>query len=233
MAKSSLYDPYPAFGKVKDHAAHFSHLVRERVREHAANHAEPGVVISAYDTELFGHWWFEGIAWLKEVLRELAQSDEVGLITADEYLRQFPPDDALDIPESSWGAGGGHWTWMNPQTEWIWPLIHAAERQIERLVEQYPAAEGEMAQVLDQVAREALLLESSDWPFLISTGQAKEYASSRFQRHMARFNRLAQIAESGRLTEQNMRFVSMVENVDNPFDKVNYQVFAPREPLPE
>ncbi|MHB1007340.1 MAG: glycoside hydrolase family 57 protein [Chloroflexota bacterium] len=233
LGEKQLYDPYPAFAKVKDHAAHFSQLVHERVREHAATHTVPGVVISAYDTELFGHWWFEGIAWLKEVLRNLAQSEEVGLITADDYLRQFPPEDAFDIPESSWGAGGGHWTWMNPQTEWIWPLIHAAERQVERLVEQYPAAEAEMARLLDQIAREALLLESSDWPFLISTGQAKEYASNRFQRHMARFNRLAQIAESGRLTEQNMRFVAMVEEVDNPFTAIDYRVFAPREPLPE
>lgn len=229
LGAKDLYDPYPAFQKVREHAGHFVHLVHERVREHAAKGGPPGVVVSAYDTELFGHWWFEGIAWLKEVLRLVAQSSEVGLIGADEYVNRFPPRDALSIPESSWGAGGGHWTWLNPQTEWMWPLIRAAERQLEHLVDQYPEAEGDMARLLNQVAREAVLLEASDWPFLISTGQAKEYASSRFQRHMARFNRLALIAEANRLTEQNLRFLTMVEEVDNPFADIDYRVFACRE----
>jgi 1,4-alpha-glucan branching enzyme len=230
LGAKDLYDPYPAFQKVKEHAQHFTSLVRQRVNEYAASHTTPGVVVSAYDTELFGHWWFEGVAWLKEVLRSVAQSEEVGLAGADEYLRQYPPEDSMSIPESSWGAGGGHWTWLNPQTEWIWPLVHAAERQMEHLVDLHPSAKGSLARLLNQIAREAVLLESSDWPFLISTGQAKEYASNRFQRHMARFNRLALIAESGRLSDQNLRFLSMVEEVDNPFAKIDYRAFARREP---
>ena len=44
--------------------------------------------------------------------------------------------------------------------------------------------------MLNQAARELLLLESSDWPFLVTTGQAKEYASQRFNEHVDRFNAL-------------------------------------------
>ena len=232
LGQKELYDPRPAFLQVVNHAKHFASLVHERVREHAAQSETPGVVISAYDTELFGHWWFEGIAWLKEVLREVAASEEVGLITADEYLRQYPPDDVLDVPESSWGAGGGHWTWSNPGTEWMWPQIHDAEVKMERLVQTYSNAAGEQARLLDQTAREALLLEASDWPFLISTGQAKEYATGRFQQHVARFNRLATVAHSGQLDGQTRRFLAMLEEVDNPFPDVDYLSFAAREPLP-
>ena len=233
LGQKKLYDPHPAFRLVLDHAKHFAGLVHERVREHAAQSEVPGVVVSAYDTELFGHWWFEGIAWLKEVLRELAASEEVGLITADEYLRQYPPDEVLAVPESSWGSGGGHWTWLNPGTDWMWPQIHEAELKMERLVEAHPSASGDLARLLDQAAREALLLESSDWPFLISTGQAKEYATGRFQQHVARFNRLALAAQSGHLSEQNRRFLALLEEVDNPFPAIDYRHFAAREPRPE
>ncbi|MHB1134214.1 MAG: glycoside hydrolase family 57 protein [Chloroflexota bacterium] len=232
LGDKDLYDPAPAAQQVLQHARHFVDLVHQRVREHAAHSDVPGVVISAYDTELFGHWWFEGVAWIKEVCRLLAASDEVGLISADGYLQQFPPEHVLNVPESSWGTGGGHWTWLNPGTEWLWPHIHAAERQMERLVEMYPSAEGGQLRLLNQIAREALLLESSDWPFLISTGQAKEYASARFQQHVARFNRLVQVALGGRLSEQNERFLTMVEEVDNPFAKVDYRDFANREQSP-
>lgn len=233
LGQKDLYDPVPAVEQARRHAQHFAGLVQVRVNDYAHRHDRPGVVVSAYDTELFGHWWFEGIGWLKEVLRLLAASEEVGLITADEYVQRFPPTEILRVPESSWGAGGGHWTWMNPTTEWMWPLIHAAEREMERAVALYPAAEGELRDLLDQMAREALLLESSDWPFLISTGQAKEYASSRFQRHLARFNRLALAAQAGTFDAETRRFLAMAQETDNPFQDVDYRYFARREPETE
>ena len=62
----------------------------------------------------------------------------------------------------------------------MWPVIHEAERRMEELVAAYPNATGIQKEVLNQAARELLLLESSDWPFLVTTGQAKEYAIERF-----------------------------------------------------
>jgi len=229
LGQKELYDPYPAFQQVNVHADHFAHLVKERLREYHDRTGEYGVIISAYDTELFGHWWFEGVAWLKEVLRRLSQDPEVELTTARAYLEAHPPEEVLEIPESSWGNGGGHWTWLNPDTEWMWPLIHAAERAMEELVAQYPDAEGTLAKVLNQAARELLLLEASDWPFLITTGQAREYAVDRFQGHLARFNHLMSLARRGSLTEDDLRFLREIEELDNPFPTVDYRVFRERE----
>jgi len=80
------------------------------------------------------------------------------------------------------------------------------------------------------VARELVLLESSDWPFLISTGQAKEYASGRFQQHLARFNHLAAAAErGGALSAADRRFLQTAAELDNPFPQIQYQDFAERE----
>jgi 1,4-alpha-glucan branching enzyme len=111
----------------------------------------------------------------------------------------------------------------------MWPLIHAAERTMEELVARYPDAEGEMLELLNQTARELLLLESSDWPFLVTTGQAKAYAVSRFQGHLARFNHLVSIARRGFLTEEDRRFLRQAEELDNPFPTVDYRVFRERE----
>lgn len=104
---------------------------------------------------------------------------------------------------------------------------------MERLVARWPSAQGEQAALLAQVARELVLLESSDWPFLVSTGQAKEYATGRFQQHLARFNHLAAAAERGApLSEADRRFLEQAAELDNPFPQIQYADFAARENTP-
>ena len=229
LGDKALYDPEVAFGRVYDHTDHFVALVEERLREYQEETGQYGCITNAYDTELYGHWWFEGILWLKEVLRRLERHNAIDLTTADAYLKAHPPTEVLDLPESSWGTGGGHWTWLNPETEWLWPLIHNAERQMEALVERYPDADGEMLELLNQATRELLLLESSDWSFLITTGQAQEYATSRLQGHIARFQHLVSIAQRGEIGDEERRFLHQAQELDNPFPDIDYRDFQARE----
>jgi 1,4-alpha-glucan branching enzyme len=229
LGQKRLYDPELALRQVQMHADHFVSLIADEVQRYHAATGKPGIVVSAYDTELFGHWWFEGITWLREVLRRLDKHETVKLTSAGDYLEAFPPEEVISLPESSWGAGGGHWTWLNPDTEWIWPLVHSAELRMEQLVERHPQAEGKLLDVLNQAARELLLLESSDWPFLISTGQAKEYASGRFQQHLARFSHLAAVVDSGVVTSTDEHFLATIAELDNPFPDIDYRVFHTRE----
>ena len=134
------------------------------------------------------------------------------------------------LPESSWGAGGGHFTWMNVDTQWMWPRIHESERRMEELVAANPAAAGEQLELLNQAARELLLLQSSDWPFLVTTGQAKEYASERFTDHLERFNQLAALAESGSaLDGEGRKLLDGLRERDNAFPTIDYRVFAARQ----
>jgi len=97
---------------------------------------------------------------------------------------------------------------------------------MEELIESYRS---DMRPAFEQAARELLLLESSDWPFLISTGQAKEYATSRFQGHLARFNHLAHLASAGKVKEEDKAFLDLLTQVDNPFPHIDYLAFANRE----
>src|SRR5690606_15627067 len=149
------------------------------------------------DAALFGNWWFEGVRWLGEVLARLARSETVELCTASAFIEANPPTERVALPESSWGMGGKHFTWDNVDTYWMWPIIHAAEARMERLAATHQHADGPLLDVLSQAARELLLLQSSDWPFLITTGQEAKFAIERFREHAERFDRLAAIAESG------------------------------------
>jgi 1,4-alpha-glucan branching enzyme len=224
------YDPARAKERVGEHARHFVGLVEELVSGYHESTGNYGIIASNYDTELFGHWWFEGVDWIREVLRQLATSEVVDLTTATRYVSEHEPERVMALPESSWGSGGNHFTWLNQETEWMWPQIHAAEQRLEELAAEYPDADGVQRQILNQAARELLLLESSDWPFLVTTGQAKEYASQRFTEHVDRFNLLAAMAgRAGDLTEDEQDMLAALEERDNPFPSVDYRDFAPRQ----
>lgn len=228
LGQKDLYHPDWAAAKVRQHAAHFAGLVKDLLHEHYEHTGEYGLIASNYDTELFGHWWFEGIAWIQETLTALAQEGAVDLTTACDYLEEHPPRETIALAEGSWGAGGTHWTWDNDDTHWMWPLIHEAERRIERLVAQYPNAGPEAEAALNQAGRELLLLESSDWPFLVTTGQAKEYAAERFRTHLERFQRLATLLENGDVAAACALATEWYE-LDKVFPELDYRWFAERQ----
>ncbi|MFP4321981.1 MAG: 1,4-alpha-glucan branching protein domain-containing protein, partial [Anaerolineales bacterium] len=222
LGDKDFYHPDWAENKVHMHAQDFVGLV-ERIFEARENHGLGyGLVSSNYDTELFGHWWFEGVDWLKQVLRGLAASETVDLVTASDYLEQHPPQDVLHVPEGSWGAGGTHFTWNNVETEWMWGPLHAAEGRMQALADKYQAHydNDTLRGVLNQTARELLLAESSDWPFLVTTGQARDYAVQRFESHLERFNELANSLEAG---QPNTELAARYWEKDRVFEGIDYR----------
>ncbi|MCX8126027.1 MAG: DUF1957 domain-containing protein, partial [Dehalococcoidia bacterium] len=229
LGDKEYYEPYHAQQRVAEHSAHFASLVEGLLVDFYQRSGRFGIISAAYDTELFGHWWFEGVDWIKQVLQRLARSELVQLTTASEFLSQMPPEDFISLPEGSWGAGGGHFTWNNADTSWMWPIINAAEVRMEELVARGTGASGPLQELLAQAARELLLLQSSDWPFLITTGQAREYATRRFQEHAERFNELALAVENADLSDAIIARCHQLREVDNIFPHLDYRVFANRE----
>lgn len=228
LGHKAFYDPDLALERVASHAAHFAELVAEEARRYADQTGEFGLVSSHYDTELFGHWWFEGIEWIKQVLRHLAADERVALTTATEFVADHASGEVITLPEGSWGAGGTHWTWDNPDTHWMWEPIHMAERRMESIVARYPSPSDQERLVLAQLARELLLLQSSDWPFLVTTGQAKEYAIERFEAHAARFDELATGLEQG-MTRALIERAHELWQVDNVFADMDHSWWAARQ----
>jgi 1,4-alpha-glucan branching enzyme len=208
--------------RVQEHADHFCDLVLNEIQSYSKTSERYGIIAANFDTELFGHWWFEGVDWLEAVLRRLAASVDIQLTTASNYLEEYPPQTALNLPEGSWGAEGNHSVWDNKKTHWMWRIIHDAEVRMAEVVMLNPAATGVKRQFLDQAVRELLLLQSSDWPFLVTTGQASKYAARRFLQHVERFNELITQAKKEKPDK------SIVEDCwerDNIFPEIDYKWF--------
>lgn len=222
LGSKDFYHPDWAAHKVRMHAQDFAGLVERVLRAQQDSDQGYGLIASNYDTELFGHWWFEGVEWLKQVLRLLAENPNVDLTTASEYIENYPPQQVIHLPEGSWGAGGTHFTWDNNDTHWMWEPIIEAEDKMQGLANTYADQYGDelITGVLNQAARELLLLESSDWPFLVTTGQARQYSVQRFSQHLERFNSLADSVLRG---EPDAALAASLWEKDRLFPNIDYR----------
>ncbi len=180
LGAKGRYDPAHALERARSHAGHFSGLLR-RIAADDRNR-KSGVVAAPFDTELFGHWWFEGPDFIADLYRTLAAQDTVRPTTGSKHLHDAPPQVAIRMPSGSWGANGDFSMWLGEQTAWTWERIWALEQMFWDIA---PAALADPAAhpVLEQAARELLLAQSSDWQFIISTGHVVDYAERRFREH--------------------------------------------------
>src|SRR5690606_23073785 len=145
----------------------------------------PPIITAPFDSELFGHWWFEGVRWLLQIAAETKKNGNINMIKATEYLEKYPPSDIIQLPEGSWGEGGFHYIWLNDWNKWTWEHIYKAEEIMRRLANEFAQNKDnkQLQIILKQLGRELLLLESSDWQFLISTWSARDYAEQRVVFH--------------------------------------------------
>jgi len=196
LADKELYRPEEVAGAVYEHASHFAATVRRALSEHHAATGREGCLTATFDAELFGHWWHEGPRFLREVLLALHHDPDVVVETAEARLARVPPDKVAWLPEASWGAGGGHEVWSNEALGWTWDAEYRAEDRFLTLLwdlrQSGHHARG--AELVRKAARELLLLQASDWPFVISTRGAVDYGYQRFCGHLTRFDRLVTLA---------------------------------------
>jgi 1,4-alpha-glucan branching enzyme len=203
------YQPEVAQQRIAEHAAHFVAAREEQVRWLSTQLDRPPVVVSPYDAELFGHWWYEGPEFLYHVLRLTAQSPVLDAIAAKDYLLRFPYAQVVTPNASSWGSEGYYRFWLNGYNEWVYPHLNAMARLIPASVPERLAGEGWAHRALRQAERELLLAQSSDWPFIMSTGTSPGYAAHRIVRHLHDCRELLAALDSGiepqRLSEMEER----------------------------
>ncbi|HEY6250289.1 MAG TPA: 1,4-alpha-glucan branching protein domain-containing protein [Candidatus Angelobacter sp.] len=184
-----------ALGRTRDHAAHFARITAEALKTYGNNLPGTPILTAPFDAELFGHWWFEGPEWLKNVVLEYARPEsQVRVISCSEYLDRYTPAGSIALPEGSWGANSDNSVWLNEDTKWTWEHIYPAEKAVHQM-----AASGlwrdhhDATRLARQICRELLLLESSDWQFLITTKHARDYAEKRFNTHLTQLRTLLDI----------------------------------------
>lgn len=219
-----LYHRGWAEGAVDAHAAHFLDSRKNQIAGLASSLPVEPIVLSPFDAELFGHWWFEGPEFLDLFLRKAAYDQDVfRLDTPSAYLERHPTQQVIEPAPSSWG-NKGHWeVWLDRCNSWIYPHLHAAAR---RMTERARAAEDRPKPLIDralrQMARELLLAQSSDWAFLMKTGTASDYAARRTREHVLRFNRLHDAVVAGRIDAD---FLAECETRDNLFPDLDWKVY--------
>jgi 1,4-alpha-glucan branching enzyme len=174
------YDPKQARYRASDHATHFSGFLGHIQRKERV--PPSGVAMAPFDTELFGHWWFEGVDFIRELFTRLPYREGVVPVTASEHLESFPPKSAIRPLQGSWGANGDFSMWLNDGTRWTWERLWPLEESFWAVAPRALASE-ETRPILAQAARQMLLAQSSDWQFMISTGAVPDYAEKRLNIH--------------------------------------------------
>jgi 1,4-alpha-glucan branching enzyme len=182
------------------------------------------IILSPYDAELFGHWWYEGPEWLNFLFRKVHHDQKtIKLITPSEYLNENPKNQVVTPSLSSWGWKGYAEVWLEGSNDWMYRYLHkAAERMVE-LTHEHPRADGLARRALNQAARELMLAQSSDWAFILKTGTHVPYAYKRFKDHIERFTRCYEMIKSGGLDET---YLAEIESKDNIFPEIDYRVYA-------
>jgi 1,4-alpha-glucan branching enzyme len=231
LSDKKTYHPEDIPKIVEEQAGHFVSMVKDTLLAHQKKKGQQSILSAPYDAELFGHWWFEGPEWMYHVLKQMDKDPAIDLTTGSRYLSENPGTEVISIPEGSWGEGGFHWIWLNEWTEWIWKKIYEAEDRMADLCKKFRHDKNpDLTRVLNQLGRELLLLQSSDWPFLVSTWSAKDYAELRVSVHMDEFKRLADMAEKigskGKLSREDEEYLSLSEERDRIFPDLDYHLWS-------
>ncbi len=228
-SRKEPYDRIRAVEQAALHAEHFLSARGEQIGRIEGGMDRRPIVVAPYDAELFGHWWFEGPEWLDATLRRAASgSDGLAAVTPSEYLAEYP-EGQLSVPSmSSWGRGGYFETWVNDKTEWMLRPLQRAAETMEGLAarcEGGPDSHGRRRRILAQAARELLLAQSSDWPFILRSGTATGYAARRVREHLQRFDELASWADRADSNEDEDRRLAEWESRTAIFPGLAPEVF--------
>jgi 1,4-alpha-glucan branching enzyme len=218
------YDRKAALEAAAQHAQHFLEARIEQVRAAKAAIDRAPFILSPYDAELFGHWWYEGPEFLDFFMRKAVFDQRaLRLTTPAEYLVENHTHQVAQPVPSSWGEEGYWKVWLNETNSWIYPHLNIAQQRMTDLARRFPEASGVTERALKQAARELLLAQASDWPFIMRTGTSPEYAKRRVKDHLLRFIALHEQLTSTKVDEL---WLQTVESIDNIFPDVNYRYWA-------
>lgn len=224
--RKELYDLAAARAKVALHAGHFLDSRINQLDAQAGKLNRPPLIVSPYDAELFGHWWFEGPQFIDLLIRKIVfDQRDVELITPGDYLDRHPVLQRSTPSASSWGWQGYNDCWLSGANEWIYPELHRAARVLTELATQFKSepAGSLRERLLNQALRSLLLAQSSDWPFIMKCGTSVEYANSRVRDSLSRFHFLCDAAVKN---DVEPRKLMALERLDKIFPFADFRLYA-------
>ncbi|MBQ3834176.1 MAG: DUF1957 domain-containing protein [Elusimicrobia bacterium] len=217
------YNPQWADNKARMHAENFVFNRTKQIEYLSGIMQKEPVVVSMYDAELFGHWWFEGPNFINYIFRTIQNTNACFKpITPIQYLDMFPTNQVCQPSPSSWGDKGYFEVWLNGKNDWIYKHLHMAADRMVEIATANKDAQGLKLRLLNQAARELVLAQSSDWAFIMTTGTMVEYAEKRTKEHIYNFTTLYNQIKNNSIDEG---FLSNLEYRDNIFPEIDYKVY--------
>ncbi len=201
------YDPALAKRAVEEHAMRFVLSRGAQLAALESSGIENPISVCAFDADLFGYWWYEGIDFLEQIFRQMARRQDMGLTTPGAYLatnreQTFPTAAPVS---SSWGEGGYFEVWTDEENMWVQTELHERAEQLVRFVKLFMENRTEIPEesvklherAIQLMTRELLFVQSSDWPFLLLYDASHEYAENRVRSHLSRFDEILHLTMSG------------------------------------
>jgi len=222
------YERHMAIQQAEIDAEKYRLILERYAKEYRDVTNEPGVICLAFDTELFGHWWFEGPVFLQEFIRQISSSDLLKLETLSSAMQQENSNPIISLDSGSWGKNGTDETWNNIETKEMWAKIHEAEEDMDTMLRD--ASFGiDKSRILNQALRELMLLQSSDWTWLVSMHKSADYAIERFNRHHERFRQLLEMVSAmgdrEQCTESEYQLLASIEQADDILRDISIQAW--------
>ena len=219
------YNRTLAQSKITAHAANFLYNLKKKGDILSTSMKKDPLYTLGFDAELFGHWWFEGIDWLEQVIRLSAkQEEEVTLVTPSAFLVKEGELQTARPAFSSWGQGGYSSVWLDGSNAWTYRHIHKSIERMEELAVRFSDQISLKQRFLNQAAREVLLAMASDWPFILYNKSSTEYAQKRLKDHLRNFN-----VVYGNMCKNavNTEWLVKAEKRDIIFPDMDYNIFNP------
>ena len=225
LGGKSAWNPAAAARRALQHGDLF---IRRRIAQCVqlgAGLDRPPLIVAPFDAELFGHWWYEGPLFLDRAMRRAAAPGSPVLpVTPSQYLDLYPLNEPREPGYSSWGEGGYAGVWLDPAAEWIYRGLHAAAQRLGKLAAEHAGtADPRLHRTLNQMTRELLLAQSSDWAFMMKMKTAAQYAEQRTRAHLDAFEKLRLSLHSG----ADPDYLADLEHRNNIFPHLQFEIFRP------
>ena len=199
-----LYNHDEAMEAVNIHSDDFISKIRERAIAVKQHINKIPVFTLPFDAELFGHWWYEGPEFLKQVIKKISLAEDIELISPNDIENK---NLEIAVPaESSWGREGYFNTWTNPECSWIYPELAHLDVRLDNI-----KSDDDKSPASIQAMKELLLASSSDWTFFMSNNTSHDYGKFRLNDHLNTAKKIIDEIESG--------------NTDNSFLKERHTLY--------
>ena len=225
LARKEIYEPFRTGALCGEQAEHWL----GKIKASTAGTSGP-VLCVACDALAFGQRWFEGFNWLHRVVKKGWIDDAIGLVTAHEAMQLAHAHQSTLSAENDDAQPPISELWNTEHNNWVWAEIDACATQLTELATKHVySSNPKLREILDQCAREVLLMQDGQWPLLMS-GEERAYAAHRVAGHINVFQHLISIVETVSrgefMSEGERTFLAATQERDNCFPEVSFSLWS-------